>query len=353
MFYPVRVASWIAVALALALLPAAPAQAAPKPLFASEALLELRIAAPFSDLIRAAPHSIEPFDATLGLAGAEPETHAIRLSARGISRRDPNNCEFPPLKIEFKEKPGSASLFRGQKSLKLVTHCRGDRGYLDYNLLEYAAYKLLNILTPVSFRVRMAEIDYVEARTGAVRIRRLGFLVEDTDELAERNGLKEIRTDRIERAQLNAAAVARLDLFQYMIGNQHWSDRRAAAGMKCCHNVRLLGPAADDPHDLVPVAYDFDSSGFVDAPYALPPTEVPISTVRTRYYRGLCEFNTQMIEAAHQVLEKRADLVASIGSTPFLSEHGKGSATRYLEDFFGEIANPDKLKRRIVDNCRR
>jgi len=86
----------------------------------------------------------------------------------------------------------------------------------------------------------MAEIDYVEGRTGSVRIHRLGFLIEDIDELGARNGLKEIKTEKIERAQLNADAVARSDLFQYMIGNQDWSDRLPAAGRICCHNIRLL-----------------------------------------------------------------------------------------------------------------
>ena len=197
-----------------------------------------------------------------------------------------------------------------------------------------------------------AEVDYVEARTGSVRIRRLGFLVEDVDELADRNGLKDAKTDKIERAQLDGSAAARSDLFQYMIGNQDWSNRQAAAGMNCCHNIKLLEASAGALRDLVPVAYDFDSSGFVDAPYALPPTEVPITTV-TRYYRGLCQFNAQVIEAAQHTLERRADLLASVGSTPFLSEQSKGSATRYLETFFDEIANPGKLNRRILGYCRK
>jgi len=37
-----------------------------------------------------------------------------------------------------------------------------------------------------------------------------------------------------------------------------------------------LGAAADSRRDLVPVPYDFDSSGFVNAPYALPPAGVPV-----------------------------------------------------------------------------
>ena len=337
--------------MALAFCSAASASG-PKPLFASEDILKLRIEAPFDDLIRAAPGSTRPFEAKLTLSGPPSEAYAIHLSARGVSRRSPSTCEFPPLRIEFKERPDDASLFRGQKSLKLATHCRRSGDFQNYNLLEYAAYRLLNVVTPVSFRVRLADIDYVESRTGAVRIHRLGFLIENVDELAARNGLREIKAEKIERAQLNAGAVARSDLFQYMIGNQDWSDRLPMAGSICCHNIKLLGASLADPHDLIPVAYDFDSSGFVDAPYALPPAGVPIPTVRVRNYRGLCQFNDQAIAAAHDLMEKRAELVASVISTPNLSERSKRSATDYLEEFFNQIADPAQISLHILQKCR-
>ncbi len=338
--------------LVLALLAAGPAHAAPKPLFASEGILALRIEAPFTDLIRAAPHSTTPFDGKLTVTGSTPETLAIQLSARGISRRNPANCDFPPLRIEFKEKPGSASLFKGQKSLKLVTHCRSDFNYQDFNLLEYAAYKILNVLTPASFRVRLAELDYVEAKSGAVRIHRHGFLVEEANEMAERNGLKEVKADKIEPGQTNASAVALSDLFQYLIGNLDWSDFAAVPGTNCCHNVKLIGASPEARRELVPVPYDFDSSGFVNAPYANPPTGVPVRTVRSRYFRGLCQFNAQTTEAAHQVLQKRAALLSAVADTPALSDGRKKSTAEYLEAFLSEISDPDKLQHQILAHCR-
>lgn len=329
-----------------------PVDASPRPLFSSEEILNLRIEAPFNALIHAAPHSTNPFEGKLTVSGATPETLPIQLSPRGISRRNPANCDFPPLKIEFKDKPGSASLFKGQKSLKLVTHCRGDFKYQDYNLLEYAAYRIANILTPASFRVRLAEIDYVETGSSTVRIHRHGFLVEEASEMAERNGQKEVKADRIEPGQLNAAATAKSDLFQYLIGNLDWSDLAAVPGTNCCHNVKLLGSSSDSRRDLVPVPYDFDSSGFVDAPYANPPTGVPVRTVRSRYFRGLCQFNAQTTEAAHQVLQNRAAVLSSVAATPALSEGRKKSTNEYLEEFFNTISDPDKLQHQVLDHCR-
>ena len=345
-------ANWLPGVAALAALMTPPAHAAAKPLFAADDLLNLRIEAPFADLLRAAPRSTAGFDAKLTVLSGTQETLAIKLSPRGISRRNPENCDFPPLRIEFKDKPDAASLFKGQHTLKLVTHCRGEFKYQDYNLLEYAAYKIQNILTPASFRVRLAEIDYVDAGSGAVRIHRHGFLVEDIHELAERNGLKEIKAAKIEPGQVSASATAKSDLFQYMIGNLDWSDFAAVPGTNCCHNVKLIGVAADSRHDLIPVPYDYDSSGFVNAPYALPPQGVPINSVRNRYYRGLCQFNAQATEAAQQFLANRAAMLASLANTPALSDIRKKSNADYLEAFFSELADPDKFQHRVLAHCR-
>lgn len=349
---PRQTSAWLAVA-AVVVLAGAPAQAAPKPLFASQQILKLRLEAPLASLIAAAPHSTAPFDGKLSVLEPTPETLAIQLSPRGISRRNPDNCDFPPLKIEFKEKPEAASLFKGQKSLKLVTHCRIDSKYQDYGMLEYAAYKILNVLTPASFRVRLAEIDYVEAKSGAVRIHRHGFLVEDSSEMAKRNDLKEVKASRIEPGQLSPSGAARSDLFQYLIGNLDWSDLAAVPGTNCCHNVKLLGSSADSRRELVPVPYDFDSSGFVNAPYANPPAGVPVQSVRTRFFRGLCQFNAQTTEAAQQMLQNRAAVLSAVTDTPVLSDSRKKSTTEYLEAFFSDISDPGRLQHQILDHCRK
>jgi hypothetical protein len=338
--------------LALAALAPAAVHAAPKPLFAEDSTLQLRIEAPFNALLRSAPRSTEGYDAKLIVKAPAAETLAIKLSPRGISRRTTEACEFPPLRIEFKEKPGAGSLFKGQKELKLATHCRNDNDYQDYGLLEFTAYRLNNVLTPQSFRVRLAEIDYVEAGSSSVRVHRRGFLIEDVDDLASRNDLKQIKTTNIEHNQLDPVATARSDLFQYLIGNQDWSDTAGAAGTHCCHNVNLLGKTATDQNGLVPVARDFDSSGWVNAPYALPPKNVPIHNVRTRFYRGFCQFNDQAKAAAQDMLAKRTALMDVVSGAAALTSRSRNSATRYLQEFFDEISDPAKLQERIIGRCR-
>ena len=64
----------------------APAAAAPPtPLFASDAPIQLTIQGPIGNLVRNSERSQVPTGATLALVGSS-ETHAIRLTPRGITR---------------------------------------------------------------------------------------------------------------------------------------------------------------------------------------------------------------------------------------------------------------------------
>ena len=49
-------------------------------------------------------------------------------------------------------------------------------------------------------------------------------------------------------------------MFQYMIANTDWSTT-------FLHNAKLI--QLNDTKKYIPLAYDFDMAGFVDAPYAV------------------------------------------------------------------------------------
>ena len=55
-------------------------------------------------------------------------------------------------------------------------------------LLEYSAYRLYNLMTPLSFRARLANVDYVDD-SGRPYISRVGFFLEDFSDVAKRNGM--------------------------------------------------------------------------------------------------------------------------------------------------------------------
>jgi hypothetical protein len=334
-------------ALAAAAAPAmAVAQVPAKPLFASDAPIRITIQGSINSIARKAANSVAPEAATLSMA-APAQTHPIRLSARGLSRRTAGICDFPPLRVEFTQPPAATSLFSGQKRLKLVTHCKSSPGHQQYLLLEYAAYPIMNVLTPLSYKARLATVEYADSG-GKVITTRWGFFIEEIDDVGKRNGVSEARVgDRILSSQLEPMQAARVALFEYMIGNLDWSMRAGPAGEGCCHNSRLMnGPAG-----LTPVAYDFDYSGFVNAPYAMPPDEIKVKSVRDRVYRGYCRHNAQALTVAAEMRAKRGAIEGVINQLPGLDGRTRGRALSYLGSFFAEIATDQSLQAKVLKHC--
>jgi hypothetical protein len=336
-----------AVAMAVAVAGSAAAASPPKPLFASNDMIHFTLKGPISSLAQGSPTSEKAVKGTLALQGAAPETLPVELSPRGITRRAHDVCAFPPIRVEFTEKPAAASLFKGQKRLKLVTHCRNAPAFQQYLLLEYAAYKMYSLLTPASFNARLATVDYVDD-AGKPIVSRLGFFIEDADDMAKRNDLNRLKTqNRVPAAQLSARDAARFVLFQDMIGNLDWAMTAGPAGTECCHNSRLIG-AENATANLIPVPYDFDFSGMVDAPYATPPAEIPLSSVRVRRYRGFCRHNAEVQAMAPDFLAHRAAFIAVLDTVPQLEDKTKAKASAYLSGFFDLVATPADVTKLIA-----
>jgi hypothetical protein len=325
---------------------AAPAAAQTTPLFAGDEPIHIKIAGPVNAVARGAEDSTEPRDATLSLAGTA-ETYPIRLSARGITRRLKLTCSFPPLRVDFVQKAPASSLFAGQGRLKLVTHCQNDTGFQQHLLLEYSAYRIFNLISPISFRARLATVDYAELN-GKVATTRWGFFIEDWDDAAKRNNMVRAQVgDRIVSTQLDPHQAARVALFEYMIGNLDWSMRAGPQGEGCCHNSRLL---AGKGTQFVPMPYDFDYSGLVDAPYAVPPDGIPVRNVKTRYYMGYCRFNAEVVAAAAEFRAKRPAIEAMFAQLP-LTERPRTKALSYLAAFYSDIATDDSVRTKVLNKC--
>ena len=323
----------------------------PTRLFADDQPIRIALRGPIQAVARMPLYSRAGRPAVLTVVSPTAETHAILLSPRGLTRRMRETCVFPPLRIEFTARPSPASLFERQHRLKLTTHCRTAPGYQGHILLEYAAYRLFNLVTPASLRVRLAAVDYA-GEDGRPIISRLGFFAEDMGDAARRNGLVEVRTTaRVEPAQLDADASARAGLFEYLIGNLDWSMRAGPAGDTCCHNFKLMAAAANARSGIVPVPYDFDYSGLVNAPYALPPEGIPVGSVRERRYRGYCMHNAQALRAAAELRGKRGQMLALLAAIPQLDEGSRRNAAVFLDSFFADIATDEAVTRRLLRTC--
>jgi hypothetical protein len=317
-----------------------------KPLFSGSDPIHLIIQAPLTELIRKRASTVAVPGIVTDPSGQQLP---VTLSLRGITRRMADTCEFPPLRIQFTTPPGPSSMFAGQKKLKLVTHCRNTESFQQYVLLEYSAYRMYNALTPHSFQVRLANIDYRDAG-GRPIISRIGYFMEGLSDVAKRNGMKETQApDLIPIADLNPTDAARYALFEHMIANHDWSMRAGPAGHICCHNAELIGPLA--PGAAVPIPYDFDFSGFVDPPYATPPDSLHLSSVRQRRYRGYCAHNPEVLAVAHQMRDAHPQLIAAITSTPGLDPRTQGRALSFLDGFFADIASDGVVNSKLLVRC--
>jgi hypothetical protein len=350
-----RALQWL---LALAILACAPAAMAENRLFTDTAPMKLTLTAPFGELIRQAKHSTNPYPATLVASenGGAAQTFAIQVSARGLTRRTAGYCSFPPILLTFDKEKTHGTLFHHQHKLKLVTYCRTPADYEQRVVLEYLAYKLYNILTPQSFRVRAVDVTYRDGERDAGTTR-FGYLIEDVGDVADRNGRHELKvqTQQVHVAQLNARASARHSLFEFMIGNLDWDQLADAKGSTCCHNSRLIaaeGASAATARDVVPLPYDFDYSGLVDSPYAGPPPGFPTDRVTERIYRGYCAAGGEVPAAIEEFRAHKAEMMAVIANEPRLNASFKAKAARFLEGFYTTINDPAALQREIIKHCR-
>lgn len=332
-------------ALALALAAPAPAQTA-QTLFASSDPIHITIQAPFNVILRNRDNPPPILGTIIDPAG---QTLPVSLALRSTTRRSPDVCDFPPVRVTFTTPPPATSVFARQKKLKLVTHCRNAAPFQQYVLLEFSVYRMLNALTPRSFRVRLASIDY-RGPDGRPIMSRIGFFLEELKDVAKRNGTMETHAPaRIPVTDLSAQDAARYALFQHMIANHDWSMRAGPQGHDCCHNAELIGPLA--PGATIAIPYDFDFSGFVGSPYATPPDELHLTSVRERLYRGYCMHNAETIAQAREFRAAQPQLIAAVTSTPGLDPRTQKRAIAFLEPFFADIATDQSVTSRVLNRC--
>jgi len=305
------------------------AAAPPTPLFASDAPIHVTIQGPMASLASNRGETARP--ATMTVDGV---AYPIALTPRGITRKTSDICDFPPLRVELTRAAPAGSLFDHQRKLKLVTHCKRSADFQQKVLLEYSAYRLYNLMTPLSFRARLANIDYLDD-SGRPYVSRVGFFLEDFSDVAKRNAMSVAHMGAmVPLSQIDALGGGRFAVFEYMISNYDWSMRAGPQGDECCHNGRLLnGPGSL----LTPVPYDFDYSGLVDAPYSDPPEGFPIDNVRQRNYRGYCAHLAQARAFAAQISPRRAEFLGLFTTIPGLAPREQTRAANYLQGFFADV----------------
>jgi hypothetical protein len=207
------------------------------------------------------------------------------------------------------------------------------------------AYKVLNILTEYSYRVRLIRVTFLDTSGKYNNDTQYAFLIEPKKQLAERLNaialdIKSIRDEFIEKTTLVNSY-----LFQYFIGNTDWS---VPAG----HNMLLI--KSKDPVQTKPfvVPFDFDLAGIVNANYAFPNAEHGISSVRERLYMGICLPEEEIIEGLKVFIDKKEEIYALYENFTLLDKNTKRSTVTYLDEFYDVVENESNLSSNIIESCR-
>lgn len=288
------------------------------------------------------PESTRRFPAVIGIAGddGQPRSIPINLSTRGHARLI-QNCGFVPLRLELPREDMKGTPFEGHGTLKLVTHCHGSKDYEQGALREYLAYRIFNLFTPRSFRVRLARATYVDSRSAREIATRYGMFLESERDLARRLEARIAALPRTTFRHLDREALASMMLFEYMIGNTDFS-------IYVQHNVRLLQSQAGIIH---PVPYDFDYAGLVNARYAVPSRGLNLKTVLERAYLGPCLTLDELPPLVAAFRARKPDIMALVDSVEGMEPGTRREVKAYLEEFFSTIERPRDAKRVLIDGC--
>lgn len=318
----------------------------PSPLFSDDTPLDIRLNISLKD-IRKETNDTTYMDG-LQLHYTDEAGHwdsiPVKIRTRGHFRL--NECFFPPLRIKIKKDDAEGTLFEGNKALKLVLPCHkaGDNNQLV--IKEFMCYKIYEKITPYTFSTRLVNIDFWDTRGKNPKNYQLaGFLIEDDDLVAERYGGSIKESLNLHPLALHDTSTIRHDFFQYLIANIDWSTTYM-------HNTKII--LATDPIRYIPLTYDFDMSGFVDAPYATVNPEFDMQNVRDRVYRGFCRSNNNIVYYVRdQYIEQEKSVLETIQKyQPMLDEREYESLLGFVNAFF-EIMKSDKLfELEIINKCR-
>lgn len=287
-----------------------------------EEVLELNLESNFSTLINNRRFS-ESLAAKLSFKDENKivQSWNIKIKLRGKYRR--MNCEMPPLKLDFNKEELQERGLAKYDDLKLVTQCLADKQQAKELLMkEYLTYKLYNELTDNSYRVQLVRIVYKDISTGK-KSKEWAFLIEDSAQLANRLEAKKVKRFNVPFSEFDQESLNNTILFQYMIGNSDWE-------LGSSRNVKMF----EKKGKIILVPYDFDFSGLVDAPYAIPNPNYNLKSTKDRVLVGYSFLEYPLHANIYNVHGKRATLIKLIKEFKNLPLASRFEMIEYLNSYF-------------------
>lgn len=267
----------------------------------------------------------------------------LKIKPRGNMRK--STCHIPPIKLNFPKKDVFIKQLNEFDKMKMVLNCKKGDAYTQYLISEYYTYKIQNILTKYSLRVRLVSVKYIDTSDKYKDVTQYAILLENIDQLAKRLGAIHIETKNVRDQLTDIKTLADAYLFQYLIGNTDWS----IPGM---HNIYLLKSMEMSKPKPYVVPYDFDYAGIINTTYAVPDEQLGLESVRERVYRGVCLPEAEIIEAKERVLQNKEKIYQLIQKDQLMSKNNKKNTVSYIDDFFHVLESEYSFSRNILQNCR-
>lgn len=310
-------------------------------LFDSDEVMEITITGNLRDLLN--DRKENPSSYPIKVAYKRDDSTLVTVNAvgktRGHFRKLKENCVYPPLSIHFVQDDAlELSVFKEQEKMKLVMPCQGD----DYVIKEWLVYKLYNLLTPKSFRARLAKINMLDNKGKKMASGFYAVFLEEEKQMAARNNCIDI-TRKLQPEQTENAAFIKMCMFEYLVGNTDWS-------VQYLQNIKLIAHDSNAVPTAVP--YDFDHAGIVNTPYAKPAEELLMNNVRERRYRGYCIKDFSKFDSAiKRFNEIKTDIYTLYTNCNLLDEKYKKSTLKYLDEFYAVINNTAKMQKEFGYPC--
>ncbi len=310
--------------------------------FTDEPLLEMELATDIKALQNEKGQDVfKPATVKMKFPDGTLIEEGIQVGPRGKFRR--GYCRIPPIMMQFRNSTSPQLSNLGK--LKLVIGCSGTSTDEELLLKEFLVYKLYNLLTDKSFRVRLLKTTYIDTKNRVKSFTQHSFLLEDDGDMARRNNCRKknhgpVLTEATDRETMTMVAI-----FEYMIGNTDWSVPND-------HNIELIYSREDDTRLPYAVPYDFDYCGLVDASYAVPNEIIGTEKVTERVYRGFPRRMDEIQATLDKFRNKKEAILSAIRNFTPLSERARKGMVNYLEEFFRIIESKGQVQSIFIDNAR-
>jgi hypothetical protein len=268
---------------------------------------------------------------------------SIQVKAGGTMRR--TFCHMPPIWLNMGQAGIEADSHQENLRMNMVLPCKDADPYEPYVLKEYMAYKIYNLITPLSYRVRLVKLTIIDTGKGDEVTEEWAFIQEPDGLLTHRLDAKLIQSENLSMNVMNPEQMSSLSMFQYMIGNADYS----VTGR---YNLAILSLNSPGPSGFLPIPYDFDYSGLVNTLYAVPSESLGTTSVQERYYLGLCHEKEVHEKAIMELEESGEKIMKFVKDFKYLDNPEKLEMIEYLNSYFKESRESGFIDSKINSTCR-